>query len=161
MKGTYNLIIRRNKLKYELTITDRYSIVCGGSGTGKTTVCDFISTKYIEAINQSVKTISIEINGEAWEEANNKVYYLPYGVQPRDFLKDKKKSIVFIDEYHEIFKKSNLKTKLNNLDNYFVLITRKCIGSLSIDVKSIFEIKTDNNGIEFINKFEPVGKETV
>jgi hypothetical protein len=158
MKGQYRIELSQGDLHYDLTIQDKYSLIVGNSGTGKTTICTLLDNNYVEYLNDEENfnpSINLKINGEIWANSNVKIYNLPATVEYSKFLEDKKNSIIFIDEFHPLLKKSSIGVKLNRYNNYFVIICRKNLNSLSVDVDSVFELKAINKNNQIINKLEP------
>jgi hypothetical protein len=157
MKGSYNISIKYGEVQYNLTVKDKFTLICGDSGTGKTTLCDILDRNFIsqKTGNGSSTGIEIMINNIPWNESEIKVYNLSYNLEYYEALPKYQNNIVFIDEFHDVLQLSSIKTKLCRYDCYYVIITRKCLNSLPIDVNSVYELVTTKHGEQFISKFQP------
>jgi hypothetical protein len=150
--------INQGKLHYDLMIKDKYTLICGDSGSGKTALCDVLASFYTEyrMDPEDFDDSDILINNVAWKKSDIKIYYLDDNADHATFLQYRKGAVIVIDEFNSFLKRPNIKTKLDKCDNYFIIITRKCLNSLSIDVDSVYELVRISNNDEIINKLKPL-----
>jgi hypothetical protein len=155
MREEYLIEMKYGELRYSISVKDKYTIICGDSGTGKTAFCRILEQFYNEYQSGSNMLSSlITINGINWEDSDCKIYLVRKSEDIDLYLKGNEKVILVLDEDHKIFKKPNIKTKLDKKNCYFILITRKCLNSLSMDVDNIYTLTSDYNGNETINSLK-------
>lgn len=135
LKGKYRIVVKDKRVRYELNIERKYSIIRGNSATGKSTLADMIDV-YNASIRKGEKPY-------IYVESKVKIERLKY----RDYvsvLKNTSGIIYIIDENDECFSdtKEMCKSMLES-DNYFIIITRRKLEMLPYSIKSIFEMKED------------------
>lgn len=129
MKGSYEVIVKNNRIQYKFTIYRNITILRGDSATGKTTLIEMISD-----FNRDGRESGIEIS------CQKKCVVLTRGNWERD-LKDIKDSIVFIDEGNLFVKSQGFAETIQKTDNYYVIATRDSLFNLPYSVKEIYGIK--------------------
>ncbi|MCR4579999.1 MAG: hypothetical protein K5681_06615, partial [Treponema sp.] len=130
MKGSYQISVQNNKVKYEFTIRRNITVIQGDSASGKTTLVDLIREHQLEGdssgINLSCKKKCAVLEGQDWQ-------------QNLTFLKD---SIIFIDEGNSFISSKDFASAIKNTDNYYVLVTRESLENLPYSVNEIYGIHT-------------------
>ena len=92
MKGSVHIKIRNNRVQYKFTLNRNVTILCGNSGTGKTTLIDMVETytsNEHSGITLECEKNCVVLSGRYWQ----------------DTLKHVNDSIVFIDEGNEFLLK--------------------------------------------------------
>ena len=133
MVGSYKLVISTNKISYTINIDRAITVISGNSGTGKTTLC---------------KIVSEVIKGSKGYSSNmsDKLYVLD-SISPWDIiLKTIKKKVVFVDENSKYIYTSEFADLAQKSDNYFVIISRRALDSMTYSYKSIYELQTNKKG---------------
>ena len=130
MKGSYQISVQNNKVKYEFTIRRNITLIQGDSASGKTTLVDLIREHQLEGdssgINLSCKKKCAVLEGQDWQ-------------QNLTLLKD---SIIFIDEGNSFISSKDFASAIKNTDNYYVLVTREGLENLPYSVNEIYGIHT-------------------
>ena len=130
MKGSYQISVQNNKVKYEFTIRRNITVIQGDSASGKTTLVDLIREHQLEGdfsgINLSYKKKCAVLEGQDWQ-------------QNLTLLND---SIIFIDEGNSFISSKDFASAIKNTDNYYVLVTRESLENLPYSVKEIYGIHT-------------------
>ena len=130
MKGSYQISVQNNKVKYEFTIRRNITLIQGDSASGKTTLVDLIREHQLEGdssgINLSCKKKCAVLEGQDWQ-------------QNLTLLKD---SIIFIDEGNSFISSKDFASAIKNTDNYYVLVTRESLENLPYSVNEIYGIHT-------------------
>lgn len=122
--------ISSKRLEYEFDIYNKYTVLQGDSGTGKTTLCDLIA-EHISG-NQG-----ITIQSDTEVHLCNGEY-----MESRYMLMRVKKALIVIDEFYPILHQHDIASILQNSDNYFLIITRDAsrLDYLPISVENILEV---------------------
>ena len=130
MKGSYQISVQNNKVKYEFTIRRNITVIQGDSASGKTTLVDLIREHQLagdsSGINLSCKKKCAVLEGQDWQ-------------QNLTLLKD---SIIFIDEGNSFISSKDFASAIKNTDNYYVLVTRESLENLPYSVNEIYGIHT-------------------
>mgnify|MGYP002859674372 CR=1 FL=1 len=130
MKGSYEISVQNNKVKYQFTIRRNITVIQGNSATGKTTLVDLIREYQMNPIDSGISLSSKKkcsvLEGADW----NKQLLL---------ITD---SIVFIDEGNAFIASKEFASAIKNTDNYYVLITREGLENLPYSVDEIYGIHT-------------------
>ena len=103
--------IETKRLKYELDIKGKYSVIQGDSGNGKTNMCKLLQQK---------------LTGDKTVRVNSELPVVT--IAPFDDgsgLQNIQNSIVAIDENYKILKEPDVAGILQESDNYFIIICRK------------------------------------
>lgn len=130
MKGKHRVIVSSKRLRYDFEIKRNLTIIRGDSATGKTTLVDMIQ----EYANHP--------SGSPVELICDKPCYVVSGVLWKEQLSGIKDSIVFIDEGNEFIKTDDFARKIQETDNYYVLVSRESLPSLPYSVEEIYGIQT-------------------
>lgn len=133
MTGAYLIRVRNNRNNYKFTVKRNITIICGNSGTGKTTLFDMIRD-YNRFGKQSNVRIScdkdvVALSGDDWMNRLSSI----------------SDSIVIIDEDSDFIATHEFARAVRNSDNYFILETRDYIPSLPYSVNEIYEISGAKN----------------
>ena len=125
MVGRYRLEINGLGIRYKFNIDRAITIIKGNSGTGKTTLC---------------KIVSEIIKGSKGYSSNmsDKLYVLDSISSWDILLKTVKKKIVFVDENSKYIYTSEFADLAQKNDNYFVIISRRALDSMTYSYKSIY-----------------------
>lgn len=130
MKGSYEISIQNNKVKYEFVIRRNITIIQGDSATGKTTLVDMIREYQLNGqdsgISLSCKRKCVVLEGNDWE-------------QNLSLFND---CIVFIDEGNKFISSKEFSSCAKKSDNYYVIVTREGLENLPYSVDEIYGIHT-------------------
>jgi len=130
MKGKYHIIVQNSRVKFEFDIKRNITIVRGDSATGKTTLVSLIDTYdrlgADSGVEVSCSKRCLTVNNSNWESILNSV----------------SECIVFIDEENTIIKSDDFARKIQNTNNYYVIITRENLPNLPYSVEEIYGIHT-------------------
>ena len=138
MVGKYSIEIYNNKLHYKLEIKRNITIIQGNSATGKTTLINLVS-EYARLGKGSGITLNCE----------KECLVLPF-VRWREFMKETKDSIIFVEENMPFIRTKEFAECLNYSDNYYVIIYRDSLPQLSYSVEEIYGIKEDRESQKYI-----------
>lgn len=130
MKGIQHIEVSNRKAKFRFDLNRNITIVCGDSGTGKTTLYSMIAdyTRFQEAsgVNLSSTKPCIALLDMDWEHQ----------------LRKTTDSIVFIDEGARYISSQAFASAVKHSDNYYVIFNREALYELPYSVEEIYEIKT-------------------
>ncbi|MCI9077573.1 MAG: hypothetical protein HFH68_01445 [Lachnospiraceae bacterium] len=121
--------IETKRLKYELDIKGKYSVIQGDSGSGKTNMCRLLQQKLTGdktvKVTSSLPVVTIAPfdNGSGLQGIQN--------------------SIVIIDENYKILREPDVASILQKSDNYFIIIYRKNLDFLPLCVENLYEMETN------------------
>lgn len=130
MKGKHKIIIRNNKLHYELEVKRNITIVQGDSATGKTTLIDMLRQNMNLGADSGIDIIC-DVPCRVLE-----------GVDWKNTLSGLSGNILFTDEGNKFVGTEEFTTAVKGSDNYFVLITRENLYNLPYSVDEIYGIHT-------------------
>lgn len=147
MTGEHTVTVSKRRLKYEFTLRENITILCGDSETGKSTLVDMLKA-YNKHHNKSVVSVQsdvpcIVIDGGDW----------------KDIISSTNNSIVFIDEGNEFIRTKEFVSCIRGTGNYYILITRQFLKALPYSIKEIYKLKlSDNYGSTqpYCNTFERI-----
>jgi predicted ATP-binding protein involved in virulence len=57
MKGSYEIIVRNNRLRYKFTIRRNITILRGNSATGKTTLIEMIKSYLSDGVESGIEVL--------------------------------------------------------------------------------------------------------
>ena len=129
MKGSYDIVVKNNRLQYKFTVFRNITILRGDSATGKTTLIEMISDFSRDGKESGIDVI-----------CKKKCVVLTRGNWERD-LKDIKDSIVFIDEGNGFVRSETFADKIRSSDNYYVIATRDSLFNLPYSITEIYGIR--------------------
>ena len=132
MKGSHNVIVETEHMKYTFTIRRNITIVLGDSGTGKTTLVDYLNM-YSHRGTGSGVTLQSDVPCVVLSDISG---------QWRNILSGIRQSIVFIDEGQPFIFTEDFATAVRDSDNYYVLITRRPLRNLPYSTQEIYGIRT-------------------
>ncbi len=131
MHGIKKIKVSNRKATFKLELHRNITVICGDSGTGKTTLYNMIAD-YSRLGNASGVNLSSDAPCTV---LSDNAYWMQQ-------LKDTENSIVFVDEgMKAVFSKEFAKAARNS-SNYYVIITREALHELPYSVEEIYEIKT-------------------
>lgn len=130
MKGKHKIVVSTKRLKYEFELRRNLTIVQGDSATGKTTLVDMVR----DFVNNPSGT-PVELNCD-------KNCYVLEGALWKEQLSGISDGIIFIDEGNEFIKTAEFAQKIQQTDNYYVIVTRESLPSLPYSVEEIYGIRT-------------------
>lgn len=120
MYGRYDIIVETKRLRYELTVQRKYTVIRGNSGTGK---------------SELYRTLSRAPFGGVRVECAVKLLPLDATSIMSDIPRKNKGGIIVIDEDDiNTVGVSKLVSIMKESDNYFILITRRKLSELSVEV---------------------------
>lgn len=129
MKGSYEVIVKNNRIRYKFTIYRNITILRGDSATGKTTLIEMVENYCKDGVESGV-----EIN------CQKKCVVLDRSKWERD-LEEIHDSIIFIDEGNRFVKQPSFASMVKNSDNYYVIATRDSLFNLPYSITEIYGIK--------------------
>ena len=128
MKGVYDVEIYNSNIQYRLLFKRNLTIICGNSGTGKTSLIRLINDYYNEGKDSGIKIRSKAecrvLSGKDWYDTLSKI----------------NNSIVFLDEGNRFINSKEFAAAIQEFDNYYVLITRQPLHQLSYRVNEIYQL---------------------
>lgn len=132
MKGSYNVFVQNNKLRYEFTIKRNITIIRGNSATGKTTLLDLLSEYETEG-KSSGTVVKCEkecrvLSGRHWQDELSIIH----------------DSLVFIDECNTFVRSMEFAKAIKKSDCYFIIVTREDLPNLPYSADEIYGIRTSN-----------------
>ena len=132
MKGSHNIVVETERMKYEFTIRRNITVILGDSATGKTTLVEFLNM-YSQrghgsgvSVSSDVPCIVFTAMQGLWQTA----------------LKEIRHSIVFIDEGQSFIFSKEFAELVQASDNYYVLISRRPLHNIPYSTKEIYGIRT-------------------
>lgn len=129
--------IKTRKLEYKFEIFEKYNIILGESGIGKTTLYELV------AAGKSVSNIICDKQLVALP--TNAINY---------HLEDYNDCIIFMDENCGLLRKHGFEKELKNSNNYFVIISRKLnFDSLPISTNAIYDMKSSGKFHTLVHKY--------
>lgn len=135
MKGSYEIIVRNNRLRYKFTIHRNITILRGNSATGKTTLIEMIKSYLSDGLESGIEVL-----------CDRKCVVLERGNWERD-LKDFNECIVFIDEGNGFIKTTEFAEMVKNSSNYYVIATRENLFNLPYSIEEIYGIRNTSGNI--------------
>ena len=142
MIGSFNVkVTQRMRVSFEFTVRRNVTIVCGDSGTGKTTLFNMLVAHTRERENSGV-TIQCDRPCVAlidldWENQ----------------LAGITDSIVFIDEGMRGVFSEDFARVLSSSSNYFVIISREALSNIPYSIDEIYEIKASGKRHTFVPRY--------
>lgn len=129
MKGSYQIVVRNNRVQYKLAIRRNITVLRGDSATGKTTLIEMIAAYESDGPASGV-TLTCDVPctvvaGNRWQND----------------LKAIKGSIVFIDEGNPFVASRDFAKAIQRTDNYYVIATRDALHALPYSVDEIYGIR--------------------
>ena len=129
MKGSFDIIVKNNRIRYSFTIQRNITILRGDSATGKTTMIEMISEYEKDGCESGVEVVCdkncVVLDRRNWE---------------RD-IEEYRDSIVFIDEGNSFVKSKAFAEKIKGSGNYYVIATRDSLFNLPYSIEEIYGIK--------------------
>ena len=124
--------IETKRLKYELVIKGKYSVIQGDSGNGKTNMCRLLQQRLT-----GDKTIKISCKIPVVTLAS---------FDDGSRLKNVQNSVVVLDENYKILLEPDAASILKDSDNYFIILYRKNLDFLPLCVENLYEMHTNGRG---------------
>lgn len=143
MKGSIRIEIVTKRLVYNIVVHRNLTILRGLSGTGKTTLCD-----YIRMANEGNAAVQMRITTECMQDVKVHANVLTDNMWQL-ILNNTENTVFFIDEDATFVTTNAFADLIQNTTNYFVIINRhdKTLGKLPISVTEIYELKTSGKYI--------------
>lgn len=139
--------LKTKRLEYKFEVTQKYSIIRGDSGTGKTSLLDVVNL-------YSLDKYSVECPGYA------KLAAIPTNAAP-EYLKQYDNAVLFIDEDNVLLHTKKIASIFRESHNYFVIITRTIkLDYLPISLDSIFDMKASGRFHTLVQHFS-IENETI
>lgn len=129
MKGSYEIIVKNNRLRYKFTIHRNITILRGDSATGKTTLIEMIANYVRDGVESGIEVV-----------CEKKCVVLERGNWQRD-LQDYDECIVFIDEGNAFVKSKEFAVMVKDSSNYYVIATRDSLFTLPYSIQEIYGIR--------------------
>ncbi len=129
MKGKHHIEIRNRRIVFKLDLERNITIIRGDSATGKTTLVDMLAN--YEALGEK-SGVSVSCDKRC------RVLTEPDWEERLDLIRD---SIVFVDEGNAFLTSEKFARRIQNTDNYYVLITRESLYNLPYSVDEVYELR--------------------
>lgn len=129
MVGQYRVVIHNKRMYYDFTIKRNITIIRGDSATGKTTLINMVREHYqngVESgieINCDIRCVVLE--GNDWETDLQKF----------------EKCLVFIDEGNKFITSPEFAKRIQETNNYYVIVTRDPLPALPYSVDEVYGIR--------------------
>lgn len=132
MIGSIRLILENKRIKYDILIKRKISIIRGDSGTGKSTLA--------KGIAKAVTDKSFKL------DCNVKVSAIPHmdKEDTLEFIRKRHGEIIVADEDIQWMISNEFGDVVNKSDCYFIFITRDKLAAIPYSVDSIYEIESVN-----------------
>lgn len=145
MIGTVKVSVKNSRNSYTFTLKRNITILCGDSGTGKSTLYNMIADYNLDG-KQSGVTLScdkpvIALGRKRWEEDLAEIH----------------DSIVIIDEDNQYIRSKAFSRAVLNSSNYYLLITRNYLHNLPYSVEEVYEI-TGNKTKKFKKVYSEINQ---
>lgn len=128
MLGKYEVRVASNKVIYDFTISRKYTVVVGDSGTGKSSLIDMLRDRRGINVQCKVDLMTLPVNKNEYEI----------------ILSGASNAIIFIDESVQDSWSFDFARLLKESDNYFVIFSRKVPDTLPVSISEIYHIKSSN-----------------
>ena len=120
--------LKTRRCEYEFTITQKYNLLIGDSGTGKTELVNIVETYDLD--NSAVQCSGYRLLKTDRRLSIDDLYAL------KDY-------IIFLDESSPLLHRKDAATILENSKNYFIIISRDVtLGFKSVSLDCIYKMKT-------------------
>ena len=129
MVGQYRVVIQNKRMHYDFTIKRNITIIRGDSATGKTTLINMVREFYQNGIDSGIDVKCdircVVLEGNDWE----------IDLQKFD------KCLVFIDEGNKFITSLEFAKKIQETNNYYVIVTRESLPALPYSVEEVYGIR--------------------
>lgn len=138
MIGKYHLSVRNIDCDFSLSLNQKFTIIRGASGTGKSVFADLVGQFSLNKENSGVEILCevpvlrlVSDDDGTWE----------------DKLKTYKEAIFVVDEFDTCLYKreGSFAKQVMSSSAYFIIISRRALGSLAYGVDSIYEFVAKEN----------------
>lgn len=129
------IYIETKKINYQMEFYGKYNMFMGESATGKTSLCNIISSYNSAKLNGEFTRIKLEASHDIIVVHND---------SDETILKDKENKIILIDEDSNLLHRYDTGTLLQNSNNYFVIICRKLLDYIPVSVDNIYYFEKEN-----------------
>lgn len=129
MTGKHKIIVKNNRLYYELEIEEKITIIRGDSATGKTTLIDMIWQAQHYGDSSGIDLIS-EVPCRALSGENWKL-----------FVENAADTIFFIDDGNAFVTTEEFAEAVERSTNYFVLVARENLHHLPYSDNEIYGLR--------------------
>lgn len=118
--------IENRRISYSFSFSGKYAVISGDSGTGKSSLF-----RLFQDADSGVRSIKFACD-------------LPVIPISRDrdevFLSSEHNVVFIMDENCQLLQRSNIAKLFQESDNYFIIITRKCLDWLPVSVDNVFKV---------------------
>ncbi len=135
MKGSYEIIIRNNRIQYKFTVYRNITILRGDSATGKTTLIEMVDAFSKDGVDSGIEVL-----------CKKRCVVLERGSWKRD-LENISDSIVFIDEGNGFVKSVEFSEMVKNSSNYFVIATRDSLFNLPYSIREVYGVRNKSGNM--------------
>lgn len=120
--------LKTRRCEYEFTITQKYNLLIGDSGTGKTELVNIVETYDLD-------NSAVQCSGYRLLKTDRRLSI--------DDLYTLKDYIIFLDESSPLLHRKDASTILENSKNYFIIISRDVtLGFKSVSLDCVYKMKT-------------------
>ncbi len=130
MRGIQKVTVQNKRVRYEFELRRNLTVLRGDSATGKTTLIDMIRERVNNGEDSSVQLLC------------DKACYVLEGATWKGQLSEMRDSIVFIDEGNPFIFSDAFSERIQQTDNYYVLVSREGLPNLPYSVTEIYGIRT-------------------
>lgn len=141
MKGKYEINIKAKHCRYRISIKHNISVIRGNSATGKTTIVNHIRTKKLRGDDYP---IIVDANCN-YDVLSGDFKLDSYNVQTSN------NTIFFADENVPYLGTQDFANLVKGSNNYFVLITRRNLSNLPINISAVYELIKDTANDAYYN----------
>lgn len=134
-------------LPYELTISQKYTILQGLSGSGKTTLLDMLEDSEV-----SIKSVPYNLTVEA-PRLRRKVSKDDIVRVLNSYISVRFGTVFVFDEDSSVMLTSQFQEAIQDVDAYFVLICRSPLHNLPYSVDNLYEISNRGNYMTIIPRY--------
>ncbi len=152
MRGKHRVIVQNERVKYIFDIKRNITILQGDSATGKTSLLNLLQLYAVRGESSGV-LLQSDVDCVVYGIAEN---------QWMSYFEMTNHAIVFIDEDYRFVHTKEFAEKIQNTDNYYVIISRRPLRNLPYSVKEIYGIRTSGKYSfpeQVYNEFYPIYKD--
>ena len=134
------LYIKSPYINYKLEFNRKVTIIRGESGTGKSTIVDMFRRSITDATINIYNDLRIPIKEIRGDEDHS-------------FFKTGKRTIYLVDEDTPCIYSDRFARIVNETDNFFIIITRNPIPSLSYSYKEVYQLRNSGKFTDTIRAY--------
>lgn len=140
-----DILVKNDKYRFKISVSGKYNFFIGDSGSHKTHFLNMVANY----LSGSTKT-TCEIVGDLGETIINVTLLkndVPIAGDYHDLFTDKEGTLFIIDESSSVLKERDISRVIKESKNYFIFLTRVCIGWLPVSIDSLYVLKKDSKEI--------------